>query len=496
MQGDLEKTASGQAGNSILDSITTKSQSRREKLNEYLVKKRQIQEEKRKKAKPVFHAGVFHHPFSVFSSTSNLKNQSKLSMSSSNLSLMIRSSQSSQVPRISRSSSLANIRLDSNKIGKTSLTKIDEYEQVPKNREKILEKKDLKKQSFAPTNHEFVMKLENIAVKEIPLNDPEAVKDAFIDSIKRNSGFMTVDKKLSPKMVDKEDTEDTSSEGAVDEFRNLISKETARITKLCQNWEDKIPSIPDDSSFEHVKGEVRSVVGQGRLVMSERFHQFSGLVDNCAYNRGEKKTTPEDLRGFWEMIYIQVEDVNRKFLNLSKVENSGWKFLNPIPSKKKQRNVSKSTSSESNVSKSKTKEASSGLKALIAARRKAVKSASEPSTVSVELSSPSPSFSSECSDINEIQKCTTDADKTFDGGFFSVKSPMLERKSPRSGKSSSNKLRQAAFTNSAKKSLLLSPFISAMAKMSLTPAQSSGTLYNLYCIFSLYLIYLNVKARQ
>ena len=137
MQGDLEKTASGQAGNSILDSITTKSQSRREKLNEYLVKKRQIQEEKRKKAKPVFHAGVFHHPFSVFSSTSNLKNQSKLSMSSSNLSLMIRSSQSSQVPRISRSSSLANIRLDSNKIGKTSLTKIDEYEQVPKNREKI-----------------------------------------------------------------------------------------------------------------------------------------------------------------------------------------------------------------------------------------------------------------------------------------------------------------------------------------------------------------------
>merc|ERR1711915_39663 len=52
---------------------------------------------------------------------------------------------------------------------------------------------------------------------------------------------------------------------------------------------------------------------------------------------------------------------------------------------------------------------------------------------------------------------------------------MCERKSPRSCKSSSNKIRQAAYSNSAKKinSLLLSPFISAMAKISLTPTSGS-----------------------
>ena len=48
------------------------------------------------------------------------------------------------------------------------------------------------------------------------------------------------------------------------------------------------------------------MIGQGRLVMSERFNQFSGLVDNCEFKQGEKETTCMDLKGFWEMIYFQV----------------------------------------------------------------------------------------------------------------------------------------------------------------------------------------------
>jgi hypothetical protein len=40
--------------------------------------------------------------------------------------------------------------------------------------------------------------------------------------------------------------------------------------------------------------------------MTERFSQFSGLVDNCEFEQGEKETTCMDLKGFWEMIYFQV----------------------------------------------------------------------------------------------------------------------------------------------------------------------------------------------
>ena len=59
----------------------------------------------------------------------------------------------------------------------------------------------------------------------------------------------------------------------------------------------------NDSFYQ---GELRCVIGQGRLVMAERFNQFSGLVDNCEFKQGEKETTCMDLKGFWEMIYYQV----------------------------------------------------------------------------------------------------------------------------------------------------------------------------------------------
>ena len=460
------------------ESMAKAQLSRREKLMAFLTQKRQIEEEKRKKAKPVFHAGKVHHPYSAFSSDPNLQNMSRMSKSSSNLSLMTQSSQRRQVTGFSRSSSMTNIKISSKVTNKANLNKIIEDEDAS------IESKTLGKpvedvckgSSFAPSGHKFEMNLEAIAVTKVPAVNPEVVKEAFIESI----SLKPEDTSKNPSTVaefvqdnhNQESTDSKSSNVDVKEFRDLLSKETTRMSNLCQMWEDKIQTIPEDPSFDFVKGEVRSVVGQGRLVMKERFHQFSGLVDNCEFNRGEKKTTHEDLRGFWEMIFIQVEDVDRKFLNLSNVENNGWKEAIPVKTAKP-KHASKSVSCATDVVR--RKEASSGLKALIASRRKAAKSVSEPPVIPVESSATDLTTARDV-DIEPRKDQLNPDDRTFDGGFFTVKSPMLERKSPRSCKSSSNKLRQAAYSNSSKSvnSLLLSPFISAMAKISLSQVQSSG----------------------
>ena len=65
------------------------------------------------------------------------------------------------------------------------------------------------------------------------------------------------------------------------------------------------------STDEDVAGQVRTTIGQARLLMNKkgRFEQFSGLVDNCANGTGEKKTTVMDLQGFWDMIYFQVRNL-------------------------------------------------------------------------------------------------------------------------------------------------------------------------------------------
>ncbi len=89
-------------------------------------------------------------------------------------------------------------------------------------------------------------------------------------------------------------------------FRGLLTSETARLADLCETWEAKLASISGGS--EDACGQVRTAIGQARLLTNRkgRFEQFSGLIDACEGNKGEKKTTVTDLQGFWEMIYFQV----------------------------------------------------------------------------------------------------------------------------------------------------------------------------------------------
>ena len=156
--------------------------------------------------------------------------------------------------------------------------------------------------------------------------------------------------------------------------------------------------------------------------MSERFQQFSGLVDNCEFNRGEKKTTTMDLRGFWEMIYFQVEDVNKKFEALEKRKEINWLQEELVKEDNLKTIVAttirkRSTSTGHRITASKAT-ASSGLKALIAAKRKKVPKDDERKNISEIV-------------IHESE-APCSPERTFNGGFFNIKTPLsnLKQASP------------------------------------------------------------------
>ncbi|XP_076034179.1 disks large-associated protein 5-like [Oratosquilla oratoria] len=111
-------------------------------------------------------------------------------------------------------------------------------------------------------------------------------------------------------------------------FRQLISDERTHLQNLCDKWlaihEDVESDVPEDA-----QGDIRTAAGQANLLMRERFTQFSGLIDNCEFKQGEKETTVQDLQGFWDIVYIQVEDVNKKFSNLEKLKDNDWKMSSP-----------------------------------------------------------------------------------------------------------------------------------------------------------------------
>jgi len=274
------------------------------------------------------------------------------------------------------------------------------------------------------------------------------------------------------KIVDM-DLEDVKDDCSVPYFRSQLADETRRMTDLCDSWEKKL-EINKGVISDETEGELRCVIGQGRLVMAERFNQFSGLVDNCEFKQGEKETTCMDLKGFWEMIYFQVEDVDKKFAKLEKMENNNWEDDQDeaIPDEK----CTKMRKNSVGVAKKRAavvvkKVASAGLKALIAAKRR--KASASVGGDNDKHREDNKENSNEADSINCIidkaseDSCLISPEKTFDGGFFSVKSPVRQvMKSPRTSRSTGcDKLRKSVLTGSAKRvSGLISPYVSQVAK--------------------------------
>ncbi|NXP03493.1 DLGP5 protein, partial [Thinocorus orbignyianus] len=158
------------------------------------------------------------------------------------------------------------------------------------------------------------------------LNREKASESDEKTPIQRSSETIPVSTDITALEVQSDDVRE--EEHDVPYFRNILHSETERLTSQCLQWDEKLElDIPEDA-----KDLIRTTTGQTRLLITERFKQFEGLVDNCEFKRGEKETTCTDLDGFWDMVNFQVEDVNKKFDNLKKLQDNEWQPID-VPSK-------------------------------------------------------------------------------------------------------------------------------------------------------------------
>ncbi|KAG8126659.1 hypothetical protein E2320_021803 [Naja naja] len=217
-------------------------------------------------------------------------------------------------------------------------------------------------------------------------------------------------------------------------FRNILQSERERLTSFCLEWDKTVEiDIPEEGKRENTKHLVRTTIGQTRLLMAERFKQFEGLIDNCEFRRGEKETTYTDLDGFWDMVNFQVEDINKKFENLKKLEVNGWQMVDDAqthrPAKKK-------------PILRRTAKAAGGSAERRAARKRfaAVKAAMKKKSKE--------QLAAEASG----QVIPKEAERIFDGGFFRIESPA--KPFPGRTPKSTDRISQWRTPRSANKALL------------------------------------------
>ncbi|XP_047993527.1 disks large-associated protein 5 [Leguminivora glycinivorella] len=252
-------------------------------------------------------------------------------------------------------------------------------------------------------------------------------------------------KKLEEGLLD----EDNSNMESVNHFRRQLNSEIARITAMCETWDQIFAQtvLP-----EPIQELVLTAVGQARLLMSQKLQQFAGLVEHCARpTPGTTLVTPADLHGFWDMVFMQVENVDMRFKNLEELRLRDWiEEQKPVAKKVVAKPVAKKVAA-------KPAGGPSRLRELIAAARKANK-------VQEAQSENSESEKSEAT--GSPQAAASPETKTFEAGFFRISSPM--KRSPAPG-TPSNKvnLLKTVLSSEAKKSVSKNSTSFAMLRASL-----------------------------
>lgn len=106
-------------------------------------------------------------------------------------------------------------------------------------------------------------------------------------------------------------------------FRQQMAKETERLVGLVDEWlaykEAHLNDIPSD-----YMDLIDVAAGQTRLLISSKFKQFHGLCDQCEQGAKDQLVSPLDLEGFWNMVFLQVENCNKRFERMTALKDNGW----------------------------------------------------------------------------------------------------------------------------------------------------------------------------
>ncbi|XP_022228359.2 uncharacterized protein LOC111078129 isoform X2 [Drosophila obscura] len=111
-------------------------------------------------------------------------------------------------------------------------------------------------------------------------------------------------------------------------FLKILKGEQDRLLALAALAEKYTDALANNPAItEDTFGLLRSASGKARLLASKKMKQFEGLCHNNLNPSPEDTfpTTVDDLQGFWDMVYLQVEQVDSIFADIDQLKMNDWK---------------------------------------------------------------------------------------------------------------------------------------------------------------------------
>lgn len=110
-------------------------------------------------------------------------------------------------------------------------------------------------------------------------------------------------------------------------FLQLLKTEQDRLLLLADGTEKQMEILAKANASDEILGYLRSAAGKARLLVSQKMKQFEGLCKNNLNRSPDEKfpTTNEDLQGFWDMVKLQVNNVDSLFNEIEILRANDWK---------------------------------------------------------------------------------------------------------------------------------------------------------------------------
>lgn len=130
-------------------------------------------------------------------------------------------------------------------------------------------------------------------------------------------------------------------------FLQVLKNEQNRLLTMAADLERDVEQSKADGVeiSEDVAGHVLVAAGKARLLCSQKMKQFEGLCYKNLNQAPDEKFRPtfEDLRGFWDMVMLQVNDVDASFSEIDSFRRNGWKKPAPKSPTPQVRSTARST---------------------------------------------------------------------------------------------------------------------------------------------------------
>lgn len=115
-------------------------------------------------------------------------------------------------------------------------------------------------------------------------------------------------------------------------FYFQLSDETDKLKEMINYW-DKYKQENADRMDSVYVDQIDVAIGQTRLLIRKKFKQFSDLIEQCEEGTSQPPVLPKDLEGFWNMVFMQIDNCKGRFNKLNTLKENDWVEVDLLPVK-------------------------------------------------------------------------------------------------------------------------------------------------------------------